>query len=159
MEHPLEPSSEGTASDQLQDLDPEDAPGFAPDKTVIAVPLLRAMEPWLDRWKMDGQKPEEGREYNPPILDVIIEINPAYESGCRGAAEDLISLIKVALQIGVNNAQAVDPIIPMNSRYVPAQLEPRVIGRLVELDEQLAQNSRSKRLVYRIWPDFAVNAL
>lgn len=163
MEYRSEPQSEGTAGEELPDSNPRDTRGFTPevlDKTVIAVPLLRAMKPWLDKWKIEGQKPEEERDYNPPILDVMIDVNLAYERGRKGAAEDLAGLIEVALQIGVNQAgQGVDPISPMNSQYVVATLEPQVISRLVELDEQQAQNAPSKRLIFRIWPDFAVSKL
>ncbi|MGM9474721.1 S8 family peptidase [Pseudarthrobacter sp. YS3] len=163
MEHTSEPASEGTPGDELPDSDPRDTRGFTPevlDKTVIAVPLLRTMKPWLDKWKFEGSKPEEARDYNPPILDVMIDVNLAYERGRNGAVEDLGELIEVALQIGVNKAgQGVDPISPMKSQYVVAQLEPHVISKLVELDEQQAQHSPSKRLIFRIWPDFAVSKL
>lgn len=163
MEHTSEPQSEGIAGEELPDSNPRDTRGFTPevlDKTVIAVPLLKAMKPWLEKWKIEGPKPEEERDYNPPILDVMIDVNLAYERGRNGAADDLGKLIEVALQIGVNKAgQGVDPISPMNSQYVVAQLEPHVISKLVQLDEQQAQNLPSKRLIFRIWPDFAVSKL
>lgn len=78
MEHTAEPASEGTGADELPNSNPRDTRGFTPevlDKTVIAVPLLRAMKPWLDRWKIERPKPEEGRDYNPPILDVMIDVS------------------------------------------------------------------------------------
>lgn len=163
MESRSDPTNEGTDAEELPDSNPRDTRGFTPevlDKTVIAVPLLRAMKPWLDKWKIEGPKPTEERDYNPPILDVMIDVNLAYERDRNGAADDLRELIEVALQIGVNKAgQGVDPISPMNSQYVVAQLEPHVISKLVELDEQQAQKSPNKRLIYRIWPDFAVSRL
>ncbi|MDB5770679.1 MAG: peptidase in kexin sedolisin [Burkholderia sp.] len=163
MENMAEPASEGTSADELPDSNPRDTSGFTPevlDKTVIAVPLLRAIKPWLDKWKIEGPKPEDVRDYNPPILDVMIDVNLAYERGRDGAAEDLSQLIELAIQIGVNKArQRVDPISPMNSQYVVAQLEPRVISKLVELDQQRAKNSPSEQLIFKIWPDFAVSKL
>ncbi|MDQ0824565.1 serine protease AprX [Arthrobacter sp. B2I5] len=163
MDGRAEPLGKGTGAEALPDSNPRDTRGFTPevlDKTVIAVPLLRLMKPWLDKWKTEGPKPEEERDYNPPILDVMIDVNLAYERGRKGAADDLSELIEVALQIGVNKArQGVDPVSPMNSQYVVAQLEPQVISRLVELDERQSERSPSKRLIFRIWPDFPVSKL
>lgn len=163
MQHTAKPAREAAGAEELSDSNPQDTRGFTPevlDKTVIAVPLLRVMKPWLEKWRIEEPKPEEERSYNPPVLDVMIDVNNAYERGRDRAAEDLKKLIDQAIQIGVEKAvQGVDPISPMNSQYVVAQLEPHVISRLVELDERHARNSSSKRTIFRIWPDFAVSKL
>lgn len=136
--------------------------GFTPevlDDSVIAIPLLNRIKPWLEEWKKSlGQKPPN---YTPPVLPIMIDLNSKYERGREEAVDVVTHLIEEAKKLnGINlSEQAIDPVIPAGSQYVVAQLEPQVISKLVQLDRIRADNQRNRRAIFRIWPDFEVSKL
>lgn len=91
----------------------------------------------------------------------MIDLNSRYEYGLNKAAKALHELIdEVKQSHGINkDAQTIDPVIPLGSQYVVAQLEPRVITALVQLDRTRSDNRQNRKVIFRIWPDFDVGKL
>jgi subtilisin family serine protease len=141
-----------------KERDPRKKP-FTPDvldKTVIAIPLL------------DILAKDEKQKKRAPI-PIIIDINLEYREG-QGAARDRIRQ-EVAQAIaqfrssakvrqGINEAKS-----ELSEQYFFASLEARVIRGLVRIDNEERKSSDEpgarlrQRAIYRIWPDFKINAL
>ena len=131
------------------------------DKTVIAIPLLDILDE-EEKKKKRGGKPE-------PQL-VIIDINLEYREGPAAARERIKAEIARAIkeygskskriEQGVNEAKS-----ELSEQYLFARLEVPVIRGLVRIDneERKASDEPGARLrqraIYRIWPDFPINAL
>ncbi|MGZ9247835.1 MAG: hypothetical protein ACXW61_18765 [Gemmatirosa sp.] len=124
----------------MQDDDPEanEAGTFTPeslDRTVLALPLLRAMEQHADA-----------------LHPVVVEVNldfPASRADTRALAKALIEDAIARAGSGATNV-----IKPRNSeQYVFARLEAEVIREVVRLNEA------RERPIFRIWPDFPINRL
>jgi serine protease AprX len=131
------------------------------DKTVIAIPLLDILDEEEAR-KKKGGKPE-------PQL-VIIDINLEYREGPAAARErikeEIVRAIKEfgskgkRIEQGVNEAKS-----ELSEQYLFARLEVPVIRGLVRIDNEERKTSDDpgarlrQRAIYRIWPDFKINAL
>ena len=131
------------------------------DKTVIAIPLLDILEE-EEKKKKKGGKPE-------PQL-VIIDINLEYREGPAEARERVKAEIARAIkeygskskriEQGINEAKS-----ELSEQYLFARLEVPVIRGLVRIDNEERKTSDDpgarlrQRAIYRIWPDFKINAL
>jgi subtilisin family serine protease len=133
----------------LQASDPEKKP-FDPevlDRTVIAIPLLRDL----------AKNPSKA-------YDVIIDLNLDYLGGRQKAQERVMELLEEAAAKLPKKKRKGSGVDERKSRfsnqYLFATLEGEVIRELVRLDSQSAgQGGRTKRAIYRIWPDFDVSPL
>ena len=140
------------------EADPTKKP-FTPevlDKTVIAIPLLEIL------------KAEEALPPPRPPQPVIIDINLEYREGAPAARRRIKEHVAAAIQQfgtagvrqGINEAKSI-----LSEQYFFAVLEGRVIRELVRLDnlERKPTDQPGARLqqraIYRIWPDFQINAL
>src|SRR4051794_23892370 len=124
-------------------LDLYDGKIFNPDhlvRSVIAIPLLRAIETSDDR-----------------LHAVVIEVNISYSGGRPNAKKRVVELITDSL-----NAQSLDGegVIEWKTatseQYVYARLAGPTIRKMVAGD--MSAPSPNGRAVYRIWPDFRVRA-
>ena len=139
------------------DEDPKQKP-FTPevlDKTVIAIPLLDILD------AEDKGKPKA-------LQPVIIDINLEYRDGREAARSRITQEIETAIQRfgtpgvkqGVNVAKT-----RLSEQYIFAVLEGGVIRGLVKIDNEERKASDApggrmlQRAIYRIWPDFKVQAL
>jgi subtilisin family serine protease len=118
-------------------------PGFVPevlDRTVIAIPLLKAFE----------------REKGP--FHVAIDLNLDYKEGLTKAREKVISEIETLTGGGEGPAasRAVIKNPGANKQYVFATLEAETIKTLVREDND---KDPSQRAIHHIWPDFPLKSL
>ena len=142
-------------SPELPDSDPEKKP-FLPeilDRTVIAIPLLRELE-------NAGQK----------LIPVIIDLNLEFRGGRNAARQRLSELIEEASKrvgSGAVAARVDERKSDLSRQYVFAEMHAEVIREVVKLDGREGATKRRSseprgsgtRAVYRIWPDFPINAL
>lgn len=141
---------------EMPQSDPKRKP-FTPevlDKTVIAIPLL-------ERIKEKGET-----EIQPIIIDLNLEYHGGREEArtrVQRLVEDIITEFKLDPgKQNINRAKS-----RLSQQYLFAVLEGRVIRELVYRDNQdkppvtteAAGEPVSHRAIYRIWPDFRVNAL
>ena len=126
------------------------------DKTVIAIPLLDILT-------------REARKKKPKPVPVIIDTNLEYRDGAAAARariqDEIAQAIlkyrssKTVVQ-GINTSKS-----DLSEQYLFASLEVRVIRGLVNIDNQERKTSDEpgarlrQRAIYRIWPDFPINAL
>ena len=131
------------------------------DKTVIAIPLLDILDE-EEKKKKRGGKPE-------PQL-VIIDINLEYREGPEAARERVKAEIARAIKEYGSKSKKIDQGVneaksELSEQYLFARLEVAVIRGLVRIDneERKASDEPGARLrqraIYRIWPDFPINAL
>ena len=138
--------------------------GFEPlilDRTVIAIPLLATLR---------AEREAPGAAPTPHA--VIIDVNLEYKGGRVEAQRRVRELIAAAIaEVGTDKDPQCQGVHERKSQYsqqyVFARLEGEVIRELVRRDG--AQRSAdpaggttsnlSDRAIYRIWPDFPVNAL
>jgi len=124
----------------VEDDDPEttEAGTFTPeslDRTVLALPLLRAL------------KADPARSH-----PVVVEVNLDFPKSRRVTRELAKKLIRTAMDGMASPGENV--IKPHGSeQYVFARLEADVIRAVVRLNEQ------AKRPIFRIWPDFPIKRL
>jgi hypothetical protein len=138
------------------------------DDSVLAVPLLR-----------DLDKAEKDKNSTP--IPVVIDLNLAYGSGRRRARNRARDLIKESVdaaatspESGESQQQVLDDaeddeLEGEGGQYLYARLEPAVIRELARRvgaegeDESVPgsdpEAGRGRRCIYRIWPDFPLNAL
>ena len=123
------------------------------DKTVIAIPLLEI----LKKQKKKGA-----------LIPVIIDINLEYREGAATARDRIREEVAAAiakhgtkkLRQGIN-----EPKSELSEQYLFASLEVAVIRGLVRIDNEERKESDTpgarlrQRAIYRIWPDFKINAL
>ena len=138
------PNARGTqgSAKPLPGGDPKKA-DFTPevlDRTLIAIPLLRDMA--------------EADETTP--FEVIIDLNLEYHHGRQGARERVMELVRKAKGsrrrgVGVDEAKS-----RLSHQYVFATLEVRTSRELARLDAEAGTHAH--RAIYRIWPDFEVQA-
>jgi hypothetical protein len=135
------------------------------DRTVIAIPLLKelaAEEEALERGSTDKRK----------IYDVIIDLHLEYPGGRESARDRVLALVREILADrgdawkiaggtqGINENKS-----RLSPQYLFGKLESRVIQELVRRDQPAASATRQAGdtptgpAIYRIWPDFPVNAL
>jgi subtilisin family serine protease len=126
------------------------------DKTVIAIPLLDILT-------------KESRKKKPAPVPVIIDINLEYRDGASAArarikeeVEEAILKHRTSKKVvqGINEAKS-----ELSEQYFFASLEVSVIRALVRIDNRERKTSDvpgarlRQRAIYRIWPDFPINAL
>ena len=111
---------------------------FKLSKSIISIPLLEKME--------DSKESD--------ILDVIIDINLNYKEGRAAARTKLIERIK-SLQ---RNEAVETKVFDDHPQYIFVSLTAEDIRQLVKRDLEESLNDKTLRLIYKIWPDFQVNA-
>ncbi len=126
----------------VPDAKPDDQRRFDPEnlvKSVIAVPLLRAIE-----------KNSAGLHW------VIIDVNLRHSEGRQGAKNTVYKLVEEAVREfrDANPDQKVNRSkSDASQQYVYARLQGDVIRSIVARDQQNAT-----RAIFHIWPDFIVSA-
>ena len=148
-------------------------PAFDPrqlDSTVIALPLLAKMvgkgeEPLPSRRRGRAQAEDEEPRGLKAAYDVIIDLNldyPGDRSAARAQVEKLIDELLQEHGIGKGD-QGIYPWKAERSRqYVFAKLRGDLIQLLVQRDRAAAADGpegKPMAAIYRIWPDFKVQAL
>lgn len=154
----------GEAKDPLPDSDPKNKRRFTPevlDMTVIAIPLLKTIRREIKRSKAAQ---DAGATYKPPILDVIIDLNSEYEYGHEEAQRNVRELVKASIEtVGLDqDSQGIGTFTSAGHQYVFARLEPNVISKLVEQDQDSQHGHKTrtpKQTIHRIWPDFEIGKL
>jgi serine protease AprX len=138
------------------------------DKSVIAMPLLKELEkeekerppgpPAAKNRKRKGAAPPAGPK--PAVYDLIIDLNLSYAGGRPGAREQvrhLVSSLPVApglkQEVGLNEVKS-----RFSTQYVFASLTGEMIRELVRIDKGSPAADKTRRAIYRIWPDFEVQA-
>ena len=113
-------------------------------KTVIAVPLLRAIEANAEA-----------------LYWIIVDINIRYIEGREAAQAAIFQLIERAIaDSGSNPAQKIQEAKSQSSsQYVYAHLQGKVIRRVVELDAETGRTGPEGRCIHHIWPDFVIRPL
>ncbi|MEO8284604.1 MAG: S8 family peptidase [Pseudarthrobacter sp.] len=151
---------------ELPESDPNkrESASFTPevlDRSPIAIPLLRILE---QKRHEEELALTNGRDYVPDLLHVIVDLNLGYRGGRDKARQRFAKLLEEAkdqardksLKQGVVTAKT-------HRQYVFARLEPAVIRELVSLDRagdvRGEEEKSSGQAIYRIWPDFAIDAL
>ena len=157
------------------------------DRTVIAVPLLAEFEEWeeikeraLKKQRKRPQTratkltPDEEESLKPEVYGVIIDVNLEYRGGRDEARKQVRRLVSDAIKAKGENRDASrqgvnDRKSQYSQQYLFAKLEREVIRHLVRIDGgnradaaetgATATTSAADRAIYRIWPDFPVNAL
>jgi hypothetical protein len=129
--------SESTSSGEKERFNPD-----VLDKMVIALPLMELLK-------------KEGGE---SIYDVIIDLNLDYPGGRLGARERVESLLQTIN--GDDQSQGIKQAMSQRSQqYLFARLNKHSIEELVRLDNiNIPGTVSAERAVYRIWPDFEVEA-
>jgi serine protease AprX len=138
------------ASDRskLVDEHPSEKMGFTPrtlDRAVIAIPLLK-------------QLAEEEEKQERKLHAVVIDLHLEFPGGREAARERLEMLI--AHLPKRPNGPAVTP--QYTSQYAFAKLYGDEIRQLVKADRKMpmkASKGQSPHAIFRIWPDFEINAL
>lgn len=144
------------------------------DKTAIAIPLLRQLKAERNnREAIEKQikKPRKGKKTPalPPVevYHVIIDLNLRYSGGRAEAGkkrEEASKRIRQLLdEVKANRPERADSQInettsQYSQQYLFARLHGDVIEEIVRRDAQQAGQDSSRRAIYRIWPDFEVNA-
>lgn len=150
------------AASQLPQSDPQRQP-FLPevlDRTVIAIPLL-------NRMKEERDEREKNPRHPAGIYHVIIDLNLEYPGGREKAREKIRRIIDRILQ-GDFVTEGIDDVkSSYTDQYLFAELSADTIQTLVRMDGdrnlELTDAEGEKlptewRALYRIWPDFKVQA-
>jgi len=126
------------------------------DKTVIAIPLLDILT-------------KESRKKKPAPVPVIIDINLEYRAGAAAARDRIKEEVAEAILKHRTSKKVVQGIneekSELSEQYFFASLEVAVIRALVKIDNRERKTSDEpgarvhQRAIYRIWPDFPINAL
>jgi subtilisin family serine protease len=126
------------------------------DKTVIAIPLLDILT-------------KESRKKKPAPVPVIIDINLEYRAGAAAARDRIKEEVTEAILKHRTSKKVVQGIneekSELSEQYFFASLEVAVIRALVKIDNRERKTSDEpgarvhQRAIYRIWPDFPINAL
>src|SRR3954471_23550468 len=126
------------------------------DKTAIAIPLLDILT-------------KEARKKKPSPVPVIIDINLEYRDGPAAARNRIKEEVAEAILKHVYSKKLVQGIenekSELSEQYFFASLEVAVIRALVKIDNRDRKTSDEpgalvqQRAIYRIWPDFPINAL
>lgn len=147
---------------KLPESDPQHKP-FTPevlDRTVIAIPLLEAMNAEEKARQQDpGLKP---RTYY-VIIDLHLEF-PGGRDAARRRVRELLQMIQTTKGGQAAAGSGLDSDTWRRSeQYLFAELEGWVIRELVRLDKEDKPAGRGKgrvrQSIHRIWPDFPVKAL
>ncbi len=131
-----------------------ESPRFDPrmlDRTVIALPLVEEFAKPRKRGEPEGHR-------------VVIDLNLDYHAGRDVARKEVIDdIVRIVHGGGDEAAPARDAyrkrllrLSPL--QYVAARLTRQQIVDLVRLDVDQAKDERSRRRIYRVWPDFKVHA-
>jgi serine protease AprX len=120
---------------------------FNPDvleSTIIALPLLKEIEE-----KGEGE-----------LYDIIVDVNRDYPDGREEAQRRIRELIGDLLEGGRRGDQGVHGRkTDMTRQYVFGRLRGDLIRELVRRDRELAEDEARMPALYRVWPDFEVQAL
>jgi subtilisin family serine protease len=139
----------------VEDSNPE-RDSFNPevlDRTVIAIPLLKAFEQDAD-----------GTRAHPIIIDLHLRFPGGVEKA-REKVEALIAELLGDKSLRVSSADGVRHRTPANEmqlgteQYVFAILGKRGIQELVDRDRKSAAREKSAPAIYHVWPDFVVRRL
>jgi serine protease AprX len=114
------------------------------DKMVIALPLMEIL-------KQD----QAGQTH-----DVIIDLNLDHPGGRDGARQKVLSLLNTITSEQTGVVQGIkQKMSNLSQQYLFARLTKESLERLVKLDnEDVPGVVSSERSIYRIWPDFQVEA-
>lgn len=136
-DHPAQDKSEVLKPSQGEEqFDPD-----VLDKMVIALPLMKILE-----------EDQKGKSHY-----VIIDLNLDYPGGREGAREQVKKLLDNIIQ---NESEGLVELMSRPSQqYLFAQLKKKTIEELVKRDNPKTDKTvYSQRAIYRIWPDFEVEA-
>lgn len=112
------------------------------DRMVIALPLMRIL-----------QKDREGQPHS-----VIIDLNLDYPGGREGAREHVKKLLD-KITAGDETQGIKEAMSRRSQQYLFARLKKTAIEDLVKEDNaEVAATVSPQRAIYRIWPDFEVEA-
>lgn len=161
--------STGDMASEVESVPPKPAPRrgttrrtpvFDPsrlDRTVIALPLVERFKEQVAA-RYAGTPPEQRR------YPVVIDLNLDYHDGRDVARREIIEEIARLLTGDAPGEEAARQTIhdrltrtsPL--QYVAARLTEAEVIALVRHDVDQADNQWSRRRIYRIWPDFEVQA-
>jgi subtilisin family serine protease len=174
MEKPDKESGQEGEKKQKEEILAGTEPGskdFTPevlDKSVIAMPLLKDLE--QEEKKYQDSQPRAGRNKKqgfapaakpkPVVYDLIIDLNLNYAGG-RPAARDRVKQLVSALaaspqlqeEVGINEVKS-----KYSTQYLFVSLTGDMIRELVRTDRAGAPQDPASWAIYRIWPDFKVQA-
>lgn len=139
------------------------------DKTTIAIPLLRLIEKDKKNRRSKRQKdPSEAEKDKKEVTNspaekgynVIIDLNLRFDGGRQKAAEKVEELIKLAVgRIPKREKSQINEALSrFNPQYVFAWLHGDIIQLIVKIDNEDAGKDITKKAIYRVWPDFKIEA-
>jgi len=135
---------------------------FSPEilrKAPIAIPLIERMKAVREKARTNGTKEEP--------IPVIIDLNLRYTGGDPDSGnkrEEAAKRVRELIGIVVaGNSLLAGSLIneqttKFTQQYIFARLQPTVIEGIAKEDSDFGSSDASKCAIFRIWPDFEVNA-